>query len=205
MQRPYFIGIAGGSCSGKTTLAKGLAARLGPDQSVTISLDAYYHGLQNATPETIARYNFDDPHALDRELLVTHLRMLSRGQAVDIPVYDFKTHTRTPRTSRVDPLPYIILEGLFPLYWDDVRSFLNTKVFVDVEHERCLSRRIDRDTTDRGRPREEVIRRYREMAQPMFARYIEPSRDFADVTVDGADTVDDIVRVVLDHIERANR
>ena len=205
MQRPYFIGIAGGSCSGKTTVARELVARLGPDQTGRISLDSYYRGLPRATPEDIACYNFDDPQALDHDLLVTHLRLLSQGRAADIPVYDFTTHKRTEHTRRIDPVRYIIIEGLFPLYWDDVRLFLGTKVFIDARHETCLSRRLERDTTERGRPREEVIRRYREMAQPMFEKYIQPSRRFADVTVDGGGAPAGIVAAVTNHIEASTR
>ena len=203
MKRPYFIGIAGGSCSGKTTLAVELAARLGPDQTARIAIDSYYHGLPSTALHDVGTHNFDDPHALDHELLVSHLGGLSKGRTVDIPVYDFKSHARTDCTVRIDPVRFVILEGLFLLYWDDVRSYLGTKVFIDVAHESCLSRRLERDTRDRGRSREEVTRRYHDMARPMFDKYVHPTLRFADVVVDGRRPVIDLVAAVVQHIEEA--
>jgi uridine kinase len=197
--RPYFIGIAGGSCSGKTTIARGVVRRLSEKGAALISIDSYYHGLVSASPGDIEKYNFDDPSALDSALIFHHLRELAAGRAVDIPVYDFKTHTRTPRVDRVEPVSYIIIEGLFPLYWEEVRSLLRTGVFVDVAHAVCLERRLRRDTHERGRPRDEVIRRYNEMARPMYEKYVLPSRQFADVIVDGQRPVGESVDAVLDY------
>ncbi|UCG52422.1 MAG: uridine kinase [Candidatus Latescibacterota bacterium] len=201
MKRPYFIGIAGGSCAGKTTLAIELAKRLGAERTVRISVDSYYQGPPSAAPEIIDQYNFDDPSALDHQLLTEHLRRLSQGLTADVPVYDFRTHRRTGEIIPVGPASFVILEGLFPLYWDDVREFLDTKVFIDVPHKTCLARRIYRDTRERGRPREEVIRRYNDMARPMFESYVFPTRRLADVTVDGERPVGDFVTVVMKHIE----
>jgi len=151
VKRPYFIGIAGGSCSGKTTIARGVVRRLTPPGAALVSIDSYYRGLESAAPEDIDRYNFDDPAALDSTLLLSHLRQLAAGRAADIPVYDFKTHKRTDRTERVEALAYIVVEGLFPLHWDEVRSLLRTRVFVDVPHSVCLERRLRRDVVERGR------------------------------------------------------
>lgn len=196
-----FIGIAGGSCSGKTTLATRLAARLGVGRTACIGIDSYYHGLESVTPEEIDRHNFDEPSALDHNLLVLHLRELSVGRAIDRPVYDFKTHERTGDLIRVEPTRFVVVEGLFPLYWGAVRELLNTKVFIDVPHSVCLARRLERDTRERGRPREEVIQRYDEMARPMFDKYVLPTRRFADVVVDGEQPVDDSVGAIVAYIE----
>ena len=200
VKRPFFIGIAGGSCSGKTTIARGVVERLTPPGAALISIDSYYHGLVSAAPEDIERYNFDDPLALDRDLLVRHLQELAAGRAVDIPVYDFKTHKRAERVERVEPVAYIVVEGLFPLYWEEVRSLLRTGVFVDVPHTTCLERRLLRDVVERGRPREEVIRRYNEMARPMYEKHVFPSRQFADVVVDGDRPVEESVEAVLNDV-----
>jgi uridine kinase len=197
VRRPYFIGITGGSCSGKTTIARGVVGRLAERGAALISIDSYYHGLVSAAPEDIERYNFDDPLALDHDLLAHHLRELAAGRAVDIPVYEFKTHKRTDRVERVEPVAYVVIEGLFPLYWEEVRSLLRTGVFVDVPHPTCLERRLMRDVVERGRPREEVIRRFHEMARPMFEKYVLPSRQFADVVVDGERPVEESVEAVL--------
>lgn len=201
MKPPHFIGIAGGSCSGKTTLAGELARRLGLDQTARIAIDSYYHGLSPTSPRNISTYNFDDPEALDHELLVSHLDELSHGRAIDTPVYDFKTHARTARTSRIDPVRFVIVDGLFALYWDNVRSYLYTKVFVDTPHDTCLSRRLDRDTHERGRSRAEVTRRYNDMAIPMFEKYVLPTRRFADVIVDGRKPVASLALAVTGHIK----
>ena len=200
LKRPHFIGIAGGSCSGKTTIARGVVERLTPPGAALISIDSYYHGLVSALPEDIERYNFDDPLALDHTLLVSHLRELAAGRPVDIPIYDFKTHKRTERVERVEAFAYVVIEGLFPLYWDEIRSLLRTRVFVDVPHSVCLERRLRRDTHERGRPREEVIRRYNDMARPMYEKHVFPSRQFADVVVDGERPVEESVEAVLNDV-----
>lgn len=200
VKRPFFIGIAGGSCSGKTTIARGVVERLTPPGAALISIDSYYHGLVLAAPEDIERYNFDDPLALDHTLLVSHLRELAAGRPVDIPIYDFKTHRRTERVERVAPVAYIVVEGLFPLYWEEIRALLRTGVFVDVPHTTCLERRLSRDVVERGRPREEVIRRFNEMARPMYEKHVLPSRQFADVVVDGERPVTESVEAVLNDV-----
>jgi uridine kinase len=201
-KRPYFIGIAGGSCAGKTTVSAELAKRFGVERTVRISIDSYYLGPASSAPDIVDQFNFDDPSALDDGLLREHLGRLSRGLAVDIPVYDFSTHTRTGEVTRVGPASFVILEGLFPLYWDNVREFLDTKVFIDVPHETCLARRLERDTRERGRPREEVIHRYNDMARPMFEDYVFPTRGFADVVVDGEQPTRESVTAIMKHIER---
>lgn len=201
MKRVYFIGIAGGSCSGKTTLARELARRLGEPHVACIAIDSYYRGLPDRRPETIEKHNFDDPQALDHELLVAQLTALAEGSAVDVPVYDFVNHKRTSGTERVRPLPFVIVEGLFPLYWETVRDMMHTKVFVEAEHDVCLERRLRRDASERGRPREEVIRRYNDMARPMYEKYVLPSRRHADVVVDGERPVEEAASRVMRHVD----
>ena len=201
-KRPYFVGIAGGSCSGKTTLARNVTRGLGESRAALISIDSYYHGLASATPEDIERYNFDDPDALDHDLLARHLQELAAGRAVNIPVYDFRTHTRTDRVTCVRPVAHVIVEGLFPLYWGKVRDLMDTKAFIEVSHEVCLERRLQRDTVERARPREEVIRRYNEMARPMYEKYVLPSKRYADVVVDGKRPVEESAATVLGDVRR---
>ncbi|MEJ2720971.1 MAG: uridine kinase [bacterium] len=203
MRRPYLTGIAGGSCSGKTTLAVALAERLGTNRTARVSIDSYYHGRTSAELEGVAQYNFDEPSALDHELLIQHIRDLSRGLSVAVPIYDFENHRRTERISRVDPMPHVILEGLFSLYWDDVRSYLGTKVFIDIPHHISLARRLKRDTHERGRPGEDVIRRYNHMARPMFDKYVLPTRGLADVVVDGEKPAAESTAAIVEHIEKS--
>jgi uridine kinase len=207
MDRVYFIGIAGGSCSGKTTLARALERRLGDTDVACVSIDSYYHGLASRSLEEIDAYNFDNPDALDHALLIGQLRELAAGRAVQIPVYDFTTHRRTSRTARVVPEPFIIVEGLFPFYWETVRNLMNTRVFVDASPDVCLERRLERDTVERARPREEVIRRFNTMSRPMYEKHVLPGREYADVVIDGTRPIEESVNVVLRHIEatRARR
>jgi uridine kinase len=199
--KTHFVGIAGGSCSGKTTLATELAARLGAQQTSHLAIDSYYYGVSPGDRVDTANYNFDEPSSLDHKLLIKHLHGLSRGRGIDCPVYDFKTHSRTEHTSRIEPRAFLILEGLFPLYWEDVRIFLDTKVFIDVSHDTCLVRRLNRDARERGRPKEEVIRRYNDMTRPMFEKYVRPTRRFADVIADGEKPAEVLAAEVVRHIE----
>jgi uridine kinase len=203
VDRPRFIGIAGGSCSGKTALARGLSETLGSDACSVISTDSYYIGLPGATPEEIEDHNFDNPEALEHDALARDLATLALGYDVRVPVYDFKTHTRTDDVMTIGPTEFVIVEGLFTLHWDDVRKRLDTRVFIDVSHEKCLARRIERDMRDRGRPRDEILRRYETMARPMYEGHVLPSRHHANVIVDGARPIDECVEMVLRAIEQA--
>ena len=193
----YIIGIAGASCSGKTTLATRLAERLPQGPPTIISLDSYYRDLSHMTPDERAAWNFDAPEALDGNLLFQHMRALLGGATVEKPVYDFSTHTRTPRTERVSPSAFIIIEGLFVLYWQEARALLRTKVFIAAPHEVCLARRIARDVRERGRTEESVRAQYAATVRPMYEKYCEPTARFADLQVSGEEPIDDVAETVL--------
>jgi len=194
------IGIAGASCSGKTTLAKRLAERLPDGPATIVSLDSYYRDLSHLTPEQRAAWNFDAPEALDDGLLFQHLRALLEGAATERPVYDFSTHTRAARPERVNPARFIIIEGLFVLYWPEIRYLLGTKVFIAVRDEVCLARRIARDVRERGRTEESVRAQYAATVRPMYEEYCEPTARFADIRVSGEEPVDQLAETVLRHI-----
>lgn len=197
MARPHLIGIAGGSCSGKTSLAETLVRALGPANTVNIALDSYYYDLSALSPDAIDRHNLDEPAALESALLFEHVAALAAGRAIDKPVYDHKSHTRANTTEHIEPLPFIIIEGLFTLRWPEVRGHLTTSVFIDATHEVCLDRRIRRDRNQRGRTRDEVTRRYREMVAPMFDRHVLPTREFAQIVVDGHGSIDRAAEYIL--------
>ncbi len=182
---PRLIAIAGASCSGKTTLARFLAASL-PGDNAVLPMDAYYHDCSSMPAALRAGVNFDAPEALDLDLLEKHLRALSRGVAVQRPVYRYATHRRSSRTEWIGPGAYVIVEGLFALYWSRLRRLYHASVFVEAGAELCLERRIARDVTERGRTRESVIRQYRTQVEPMFRQYLLPTRAYADLIVDGA-------------------
>ncbi len=200
MSLPYLIGIAGPSCAGKSELAKYLAAAL---PATTIGLDAYYRELSHFSLEERARFNFDEPGALDRDLLAAQMHALAGGQAIEVPVYDFATHSRTSRTERIEPADFMIVEGLFALYWEDLRRLFGTCVFVDATDEVCLARRQVRDVRERGRTAESVLRQFTETVQPMAELYVRPTRAFAHVVVSGVQPIFSSAESVLQHVKRA--
>lgn len=198
--KPYLIGIAGGTCSGKTTIARALARHPRVKDVARLELDAYYHGLSGKGPQEIMHHNFDDPAALDSKLLAEHVRLLAANNAIEVPVYDMATHTRHKRTTRLAPAPFIIIEGLWSLYWEEIRTVLHTKVYVDAPHDVCLERRMVRDLGERGRTADEVRERFEHHVIPMHAAHVLPSRRYADVIVDGTEPVDASVGTIVRHI-----
>ena len=195
----YLIGIAGPSGAGKTYLARHLAAKL---QGRVLALDRYYRDLSHLPLEERARVNFDAPEALDHELMVEQVAALRSNETVQLPVYDFSTHTRTHRTEVVRPSDVIIVEGLLTLHWFSLRRLLGTKVFVDLNDEACLTRRQARDVRERGRTPESVMQQYATTVAPMAQRYVRPTLVYADVVVSGAEPIGDGVSRVLAHYRR---
>ncbi len=197
--KPYFIGVAGPSCAGKSYLAEHLAEKL---DAALFHLDSYYRELDHLSLVQRAHYNFDAPAALDSELLLQHARQLHNGETIQRPVYDFTTHARTAETLGLSPRPFVILEGLFALYWEQLRKLMGTTVFVDLGEEICLERRIERDIRERGRTRESVLEQYHTTVAPMARQYVYPARDHADILVTGNDNIDHEVEAVLHHVRR---
>ena len=189
---PVVIAIAGISCSGKTTLARHLARVL--PQAAVLPMDAYYRDLSHLPPPHRASVNFDAPDALDRPLLLDHIQRLSRGVGVDRPVYSFKTHTRKSTPVRQDPVSHLVVEGLFALYWPELRSRYHLSVFVDAPHALCLERRLERDAAERGRTPGSIRLQYERHVQSMGERYVVPTRSHADVVVSGAAAPEDSIR-----------
>ncbi len=199
----YLIGIAGPSGSGKTELARALAASLG---APLLSLDSYYPDLMHLSLEERARTNFDVPEMIDHELLFAHLRTLAAGGAVEIPVYDFTCHSRTERTETVSAGQFGVLEGLWALYWEDIRPLLGIKVYVDTPDQVCFERRLARDLRERGRTAESVAAQHAATTRPMAQRYVLPSREFADVVVSGVQPVERSVAALrAEALARAGR
>lgn len=195
---PLLIAIAGPSGSGKTELAKFLARRL---DATVFSFDDYYRDLSHLPPSERARTNFDDPAMFDWELLERHAAALARGERISKPVYDFRTHTRAGGEAMI-PGGAVILEGLFALHHAGIRRLYGTAVFVDLEDETCLARRMERDIRERGRTRESVIEQYQTTVRPMCERYVRPTRAFADVTVRGDAPLERSAAEVEEHARR---
>ncbi len=197
MPRPYLIGIAGPSCSGKSELSRYLARALGAE---VLALDSYYVELAHLPLEERARRNFDLPEALDHGLLAAQLAALAEGRTIEKPVYDFARHTRAPQVEIVHPGEFLIVEGLFALYWEEIRRLMGTRVFMEASDEVCLERRLERDIRERGRTRESVLEQYRTTVRPMAEQYILPTRGFADLVISGVEPLERTSAAVLAHI-----
>jgi uridine kinase len=196
--KTYLIGIGGPSGAGKTYLATHVAAAL--DASV-LALDRYHRDLSHLSPEERARVNFDAPQALDQELIVEQVAALRNNETVQLPVYDFATHTRTRRTQALRPSGVVIIEGLFTSHWPTLRELLDTKVFVDMNDKVCLTRRLERDVRERGRTLESVVEQYAATVAPMAQRYVRPTIVHADVVLSGIEPIGDGVSQVLAHYQ----
>ncbi|HEU4355985.1 MAG TPA: uridine kinase [Actinomycetota bacterium] len=193
------MGVAGGSGSGKTTLCQALTQQ-SPDVSV-LDLDAYYLDRSHLLPAERDRLNFDEPAAFDTELLSGHLRRLARGETIGKPVYSFASHTRVG-TERFVPGRFVLVEGLFSLWWEDVRGLWDLTVYVDAPVDIRLKRRIDRDIATRGRTVESVIAQYARTVRPMHERYIEPTRQHARVVLSNEGTVETALVPIVEALRR---
>ncbi|HEU4611309.1 MAG TPA: uridine kinase [Kofleriaceae bacterium] len=194
MGRSLVVGIAGGTGSGKTTVAEKLAAAMPQGRCVTIEHDAYYRDQGHLTPEERATINYDHPSALESSLLAEHLRALRAGELVDVPIYDFATHTRRAERRRVSPAPVIIVEGILVFCEASLREQMDVKIFVDTDPDIRLMRRIRRDLEVRGRTFQSVRDQYYATVRPMHIEYVEPTKRWADLIVpEGGDN-----RVALD-------
>jgi uridine kinase len=183
MDRPLVVGIAGGTGSGKTTVAHKLAAAMPQGRCVTIEHDAYYRDQSHLSPEDRAKTNYDHPSSLESDLLAAHLRELRAGKGVDAPVYDFASHNRAKHARRVEPARVIIVEGILVFVEAAVREQLDIKIFVDTDADIRLIRRIRRDLEQRGRTFASVRDQYYATVRPMHIEHVEPSKRWADLIV----------------------
>ena len=182
MENILVIGIAGGSGSGKTTLLKNIIATFGPAITV-ISHDNYYKRHDEMTYEERCKLNYDEPDALETELMVQQLAQLRRGEEILCPVYDFTVHNRSDETILIKPERVIIVEGILIFENKELRDLMDIKIFVDTDADIRICRRIKRDVNKRGRSLESVILQYQETVKPMHEKYVEPSKKYADIVV----------------------
>ncbi len=180
---PVVIGIAGGTGSGKTSVARKVFDRVGPDRIEWISHDAYYRDFHNLDAEGRHAINFDHPDSLESDLMVAHLDQLISGQPVDIPIYDFTTHSRSEKTQRVEPRRVIIVEGILVLAEVEIRKRIDIKLFVDTPADIRFLRRLRRDIEVRGRSVQSVIDQYLRTVRPMHEEFVEPSKRHADLII----------------------
>ena len=180
---PVVIGVAGGTGSGKTTVAHEILKRAGTKQISLIQHDAYYRNLDDLPLAQRAMQNFDHPDALDNELLIAHLKKLKAAQTIEMPVYDFTTHTRTDQTRPVDPNPVVLVEGILIFADRTLRELMDVKIYVDTDADIRFIRRLQRDIAERGRTMESVVRQYLATVRPMHQEFVEPSKRYADVII----------------------
>jgi uridine kinase len=177
------IGICGGTGSGKTTVANRILESVSKDEVIFLQQDSYYRNLDQLPLDYRRIANFDHPDAIDNDLLVEHLRALKRGEAVELPVYDFRTHTRLPETLHTEPRPIIIIEGILIFAEKRLLDEMDIKVYVDTPDDIRFIRRLRRDVAERGRTPESVIEQYLSTVRPMHMQFVEPSKRCADVII----------------------
>ena len=180
---PLVIGIAGGTGSGKTTIAHEILHRVGANKLAILSHDAYYRNQKDMPFEERAKVNYDHPDSLETELLVEHVKQLKQGHQIHMPVYDFTTHRRKEETVLIEPQPVILVDGILIFVERDLRKLFDVKIFVDTDADIRFIRRLQRDIIERNRTQESVIRQYLETVRPMHMEFVEPSKRHADVII----------------------
>jgi len=194
--------VAGGTASGKSTVAEAILERVGREHIAYIQHDSYYRDLSHLPLEERARMNFDHPDALETELLVEHLRQLQAWQPIEVPIYDFATYTRTGRTRRVEPRRVVLVEGILIFVDRQLRDMMDIKLYVDTDADMRLIRRLQRDMCERGRTLESVIRQYLETVRPMHLEFVEPSKRYADIIIPSGGFNQTAVEMIVARIQK---
>lgn len=185
MARRILIGIAGGSGSGKTLVARTIVRELGSEKVVIVDQDSYYKNLEEIPFRDREARNFDHPDAFDNNLLAAHLRDLLEGKAIDQPMYDYTHHCRLPETRRISDHLIVVLEGILIFHDPELRALMDIKLFVDADADVRLVRRLKRDLIERGRAVDSILRQYEDSVRPMHLQFVEPTKRFADVIIPG--------------------
>jgi uridine kinase len=183
MQRPIVIGVAGGTGSGKTTVARAILQRVGMSRIAYLEHDSYYRDLSHLTLEQRAQVNFDHPDSLDNALLIEHLDALCAGEPIAVPIYDFTQDNRTTESRIVHPQPVVMVEGILIFADKPLRDRMDIKIYVDTDADLRFIRRIQRDIRERGRSLESVVEQYLRTVRPMHLEFVEPSKRYADIII----------------------
>ena len=195
----YFIGIAGGTASGKTTIVSMLSDVLG-EKGQIIYLDSYYHAFSDKTLAERKQQNYDHPDSFDFEALVEDIKSLKAGKTIRMPVYDYVNFTRSDSFVEVKPHPVIVVEGMLVLFYPQLRELLDLKIFIDTPDDERLIRRIRRDTIERGRSLDSILDQYQTTVRPMHEQFIGPSKKFADIIIPRGAENENGVRILREHI-----
>ena len=183
MKNCILVGVAGGSGSGKTTVANNLVKAFKAEDAALVEQDAYYRELINMTMEEKAKVNFDHPDSIEFELLRKHLESLKNGESIERPIYDFTTHSRKEGTVKINPSKIIIVEGILIFAVPEIRELFDMKIFVDTDADEMILRRIERDMNERGRSLESVRDQYLATVKPIYLEFCEPSKRYADIII----------------------
>ena len=199
------IGVAGGSGSGKSTFAKRVRDYFA-DEAVLISCDNYYLAHDDIPIEKRAKLNYDIPEAFEFDLMIKQMAELKSGKSVECPVYDFTVHTRSGETIKIDPKPVVIIDGILALYEEKLRDVMDVKVFVETDADERILRRVRRDVGERGRSVESIIEQYLTTVKPMHYRYIEPTKQYADIIINGGfnDVAFDLFKTKIENFLTVN-
>lgn len=196
----YIIGIAGGTGSGKTTVARKIIESLPQKAVALIPQDSYYNDTTNLTPAERQKINFDHPSAFDWELLAKQIKDLKEGKAIEQPTYSYLVSNRLPETIHVEPCEVIVIEGIMALWSPELRNLMDLKIFVDTDADERLIRNIQRDTVERGRTAQMVIDRYLSVLKPMHQEFIEPTKQYADLIIPMGGANKEAIEIVRSHI-----
>ena len=206
--RPFIIGVAGGSGSGKTTISSSIIEHIGAERVALISHDAYYRHRPHLSYEERTRVNYDHPDSLETELMLVHLDAIAAGHSIELPVYDFSRHLRRPATVTVHSRPVIMIEGILILADPRLREVMDLRVYVDTDPDLRVLRRLERDMRERGRSFESVVAQYHATVRPMHLQFVEPSKRHADVLIPegyNRDAVGALVSMIRDVLARLGR
>ena len=197
--KPYIVGVAGGSASGKTEIVKTLKKHF-EDKIEIIEHDNYYFAHDDLTMDERASLNYDHPEAFETDLLIEHVKKIINNEEIDIPTYDFTIHTRSSDTLKKIPKPIVIVEGILVLENEELRNLMDMKVFVDCDGDVRLKRRITRDVVERDRTIESILTQYMETVKPMHELFVEPSKKFADLIVPKGGKNKVAIDVLINHL-----
>ena len=199
------VGIGGGTGAGKTTLARGIAERVGAGRAVIIFQDSYYLDRSDMPLSERRKVNFDHPDAFDMELLISQMEQLKSGQPIEQPVYDYRVHTRSPETRTIEPTDFVVLEGILVLHPPRLRRLMDLRVYVDAPDDVRFIRRLQRDMRERDRTVDEVIEQYYDTVKPMYMKFVEPTRVHADMIVSGEGDQDRGIESLVSVMDAASR
>lgn len=197
----YIILIGGGTGSGKTTVAKRIMERLGSEKCVILPMDNYYRDMSHIPLEERKKYNYDHPDMIEHTLIVKHVKELLTGKAIELPDYDFTLYTRTGNSTKIQPKPILLIEGIFALYYDELRALADLKIYVDTEGDERFIRRLQRDIFERGRTIESVIDQYLNTVKPMHDAYVEPTKKLADIIMPRGGYNEKAIEVVVEYVQ----